>query len=84
MVMSMHLYQPVEDPRSLRPELSEGLGHVLRKMMAKVSGDRYPDADAVDRDLYLVEIGQVPEAASAPIDVDSELTLGSPSAAKNL
>jgi serine/threonine protein kinase len=65
LVMSMHLNQPVEDPRSINPALSEGLGHVLRKMMAKEPEERYPDADAVDRDLYRVEIGEVPEAATA-------------------
>jgi serine/threonine protein kinase len=67
MVMSLHLYQPVEDPRVLVPELSEGFSHVLQKMMAKEPGDRYPDADAVDRDLYRLEIGEAPEAA-APVD----------------
>jgi serine/threonine protein kinase len=83
MVMSMHLYQPFDDPRSVRPDLSEGLGHVLRKMMAKEPEGRYPDADAVDRDLYRVEIGEVPEAASAAIDPDSELTLSAPAAGKS-
>jgi serine/threonine protein kinase len=67
MVMSLHLYQPVEDPRVLVPDLSEGFAFVLQKMMAKEPGDRYPDADAVDRDLYRLEIGEAPEA-TAPFD----------------
>jgi eukaryotic-like serine/threonine-protein kinase len=73
MVMSLHLYQPVEDPRASVPELSEGFAFVLQKMMAKDPNDRYPDADAVDRDLYRLEIGEAPEA-TAPFD-DSAATL---------
>ena len=85
MVMSLHLYQPVEDPRASVPELSEGFAFVLQKMMAKDPNDRYPDADAVDRDLYRLEIGEAPEA-TAPFD-DSASTIvqassGNPTPAK--
>jgi serine/threonine protein kinase len=83
MVMSLHLYQPVEDPRVSVPELSEGFAFVLQKMMAKDPNDRYPDADAVDRDLYRLEIGEAPEA-TAPFD-DSAATVvsaGNPTPAK--
>lgn len=64
-VMSMHLYQPMPDPRTIVPGLSENLVHVLRKMMAKDPADRYADADELDCDLYQLETGQIPEAASA-------------------
>jgi serine/threonine protein kinase len=85
MVMSLHLYQPVEDPRASMPDLSEGFAFVLQKMMAKDPNDRYPDADAVDRDLYRLEIGEAPEA-TAPFD-DSASTVvqassGNPTPAK--
>jgi serine/threonine-protein kinase len=63
-VMAMHLHEAVKDPRELRPDISEGLVHVLRKMLAKEPEDRYPDMDAVDRDLYQVEIGATPEATA--------------------
>jgi len=79
MVMSLHLYQPVEDPRVLVPDLSEGFSFVLQKMMAKDPNDRYPDADAVDRDLYRLEIGEAPEA-TAPIDSGAATVVSAPSA----
>ena len=63
LVMSMHLAQPLADPRTYRPELSEGLCRVIRKMMAKDRAERYPDADALDRDLYRLQTGEMPEAA---------------------
>jgi serine/threonine protein kinase len=79
MVMSLHLYQPVEDPRVLVPDLSEGFSHVLQKMMAKDPNDRYSDADAVDRDLYRLEIGEAPEA-TAPVDSGAATMVSVPSA----
>ena len=44
------------------PSLSEGLCRVLRKMMAKERDERYPDVYALDRDLYRLQIGEMPEA----------------------
>jgi serine/threonine protein kinase len=61
MVMSMHLTQPLPDPRMYEPGLSEGLCRVLRKMMAKEREERYPDVYALDRDLYRLQIGETPE-----------------------
>ena len=63
LVMSMHLAQPLADPRTYRPELSEGLCRVIRKMMAKERAERYPDADSLDRDLYRLQTGESPEAS---------------------
>jgi serine/threonine-protein kinase len=63
LVMSMHLAQPLADPRTYRPELSEGLCRVIRKMMAKDRAERYTDADSLDRDLYRLQTGEAPEAA---------------------
>jgi eukaryotic-like serine/threonine-protein kinase len=63
LVMSMHLAQPLADPRTYVPGLSEGLCRVIRKMMAKDRGERYADADALDRDLYRLQTGEMPEAA---------------------
>ncbi len=61
LVMSMHLVQPLADPRTYVPGLSEGLCRVLRKMMAKSRDERYPDVDALDRDLYRLQTGEAPE-----------------------
>ena len=63
LVMSMHLAQPLADPRTYRPELSEGICRVIRKTMAKERAERYPDADSLDRDLYRLQTGEMPEAA---------------------
>jgi serine/threonine protein kinase len=61
LVMSMHLTHPLPDPRVFVPELSEGVCRVLRKMMAKEREERYPDVYALDRDLYRLQIGEMPE-----------------------
>ena len=63
LVMSMHLAQPLADPRTYIPDLSEGLCRVIRKMMAKDRAERYPDADSLDRDLYRLQTGEMPEGA---------------------
>ncbi len=61
LVMSMHLVQPLADPRTYVPGLSDGLCRVIRKMMAKDRDERYPDVDALDRDLYRLQTGEAPE-----------------------
>jgi serine/threonine protein kinase len=61
LVMSMHLTEPLPDPRMYEPGLSEGVCRVLRKMMAKDREERYPNVYALDRDLYRLQIGEVPE-----------------------
>jgi serine/threonine protein kinase len=60
-VMTMHLTHPLPDPRKYAPGLSEGVCRVLRKMMAKEREERYPDVYALDRDLYRLQIGELPE-----------------------
>ena len=67
MVMSMHLTDPLPDPRTYEPTLSEGLVRVLRKMMAKERDDRYPDVHALDRDLYRLQIGEPVEAGDTSV-----------------
>ena len=63
LVMSMHLVQPLADPRTYIPGLTEGLCRVIRKMMAKSRDERYPDVDTLDRDLYRLQTGASPEAS---------------------
>ena len=63
LVMSMHLAQPLADPRTYVAGLSEGLCRVIRKMMAKDRAERYADVDTLDRDLYRLQTGEVPEGA---------------------
>lgn len=42
---------PVEPPSSHRPGLPKDLERVVLRCLAKSAADRYPDADALDRDL---------------------------------
>ena len=60
-VMTLHLTEPLPDPRTFEPSLSEGVCRVLRKMLAKERDERYPDVAALDRDLYKLQVGQIPE-----------------------
>jgi serine/threonine-protein kinase len=64
-IMSKHLNEPPPHPRAFKPELSEGLSAVILAMMAKDPADRYPDMQAVDRDLDRVLQGQAPQLPRA-------------------
>ena len=61
LVMSMHLIEPLPDPRRYEPALSEGMCRVLRKMMAKKREERYPDVYALDVDLFRLQCGEMPQ-----------------------
>jgi serine/threonine protein kinase len=60
LVMSMHLVDPLPDPRQWEPGLSEGLCRVIRKMMAKSRDERYPDIAVLEVDLHRLQAGQTP------------------------
>lgn len=61
------------DPRSLNPELSEGLVRILSKMCTKDVGDRYENWNAVLADSEIVQSGglpnPLPEGVSSSIHV---------------
>jgi len=59
-VMSMHLVEPLPDPRIYEPALSDGFCSVLRKMMAKNREERYLDVAVLDVDLFRLHVGQTP------------------------
>ncbi|HSB63420.1 MAG TPA: serine/threonine-protein kinase [Thermoanaerobaculia bacterium] len=61
-VMSMHLVEPLPDPRRFEASLTEGVCRVVRKMMAKNRDERYPDVYALDLDLYRLQCGETPQA----------------------
>jgi serine/threonine protein kinase len=60
MVMTMHLTEPLPDPRAFEPSLSEGVCRILRKMLAKEREERYSDVAALDLDLYRLQRGEMP------------------------
>src|SRR5262249_53426065 len=68
MVMTMHLTEPLPDPRTFEPSLSEGVCRILRKMLAKERERRYSDVAGLDLDLYRLQRGEMPapEDPSAP------------------
>jgi serine/threonine-protein kinase len=65
-VMSMHLVEPLPDPRRFEPSLTEGVCAVVRKMMAKNRDERYPDVYALDLDLYRLQCGEMPQTDERP------------------
>lgn len=61
------LKEPVPDPRRLNPALSSALVGVVLKAMAKDREDRFPDVDAMRRDLERVLDGRaLTHAAAVP------------------
>ncbi len=87
LVMSMHLTHPLPDPRIYAPVLSDGLCRVLRKMMAKEREERYESMEALDRDLYLLQMGETPEAQEPGITAIATMIdarAGSPRSARPL
>lgn len=59
--LARHCTAPTPDPRSVRPEIPEGLARIVRKMMAKKADARFHDYDevlaALDRALKPVDDG---------------------------
>jgi len=51
-IMSELLTKPSPKPRARRPELSQSIDMICRKMMAKTRGLRYPDARTLVQDLH--------------------------------
>ena len=60
-VMSMHLVEPLPDPRRFEPSLTDGVCRVVHKMMAKNRDERYSDVYALDLDLYRLQCGEMPQ-----------------------
>ncbi len=65
-VMSRHLRDPLPDPRTWKPSLSEGFCRVIFKMMAKERDHRHRDMNEVDADLALVAGGVAPAPSRIP------------------
>jgi hypothetical protein len=59
-IMSLHLNEPLRDPRHAAPDLSVAFCRVLGRMMAKDPKDRYQSASALDEDLERLQVGRKP------------------------
>ena len=76
-VMSMHLVEPLPDPRLDEPALSDGFCGVLRKMLAKKREERYADVAHLEVDLFRLHAGQTPRpqaSAGFPVELTTDAT----------
>ncbi len=65
-IVMKHISQPLPPPRSVNPDITEGVEQVLLKAMAKEAGDRYSRAGELGRALAeAFETGTVAEAPTA-------------------
>jgi len=62
-IMLKHINEEAPSPRDINPELSEGLCHLIAKMMAKDQADRYQTAAELLDDLSALAAGQTPGLA---------------------
>ena len=63
--MSLHLTQPVPDPRRAAPRLNEDLAHIIMKLMAKDRAERYQTPAELLEDLRCLGAGAAPARARA-------------------
>ena len=72
MIIAKHLHDDLKDPRGFVPGLSAGVCAVIRRMMERDRGKRYPDMGAVDEDLGRIDVGR---AAGRPAPITAASTL---------
>jgi serine/threonine-protein kinase len=60
LIMRAHLYEDLENPADLAPQLSPGACQIVTKLMAKDPADRYQSADDVAADIERVLAGKPP------------------------
>jgi serine/threonine-protein kinase len=82
-IMSRHLNDPLPDPRTLVPELSEGFCSLVRRAMAKDPGQRYQDTDELRGALAAVRATApaAPDHLAGTIGVEVQPSTTSASAA---
>jgi len=64
-IMSKHVTDLIDDPRLLRPDISEGAALLIGKMMAKKPEDRYADPEKLFNDMIAVAKRKVPGGLKA-------------------
>jgi serine/threonine-protein kinase len=62
-IMTKHLTEQLENPADLRPEIPDGLVHIIIKAMAKDRDDRYLNCAEMLEDLERVKSGGSPSSA---------------------
>jgi serine/threonine-protein kinase len=63
--LTMHLKEPIPDPRKAAPNLTEDFAGVLRKLLAKSRKDRYQTPELLAEDLKRLQSGAAPAHARA-------------------
>ena len=59
-IMSKHVTDLIDDPRRIRPDISDGAALLVGKMTAKKPEDRYADPEKLFNDIIAVAKGKVP------------------------
>ncbi len=67
-ILSSVLYRPVVDPRSLAPELSKGMGLVLRKCLSRAPERRYQKPAELAADLERLRANRAPRVRARSLD----------------
>ncbi len=62
-VMTKHLTEELTNPQDFRPELSDGVVHIIERMMAKDAGDRYQTPAGLLDDLEHMGEGKGPRSS---------------------
>ena len=76
-ILLKHITEQLPDPRDIRPDLSEGIVHVITKAMAKAPADRYANMREMLADLELVKAGEAP-SSPAPDAGHSSIAMRAP------
>lgn len=67
-VVIKHVQDEPRNPREIRPQISEALANCILKMISKDRNDRYPDMDAVVKDLQTLK----PEAIALARPIEAK------------
>ena len=67
-ILSGVLYQPIPEPRQLRPQLSRGVALVVRKCLARDPDRRYQEPHALLADLERIRERRTPEVRASSLD----------------
>jgi len=62
LIMLKHLNEQLPNPQDINEEIPDGVAHVIQKMMAKETDDRYADCAELLADLELVSEGKMPSS----------------------
>jgi tetratricopeptide (TPR) repeat protein len=83
-ILNKQLTKEIEDPKKIRPDLSNGLCVVIEKMLGRDPKERHANAQAVMDDLYLVLDGKPPKSERLAPGKSMIQRIGAPKATKRI